>query len=68
VASTLSTDSNPCHQSLLSHFHWGNFGVGTEYDQAAMDVVQKFIANIFTQLRSIIKEVCEAFLLYSPSS
>ncbi|KAJ7302191.1 hypothetical protein DFH08DRAFT_826817 [Mycena albidolilacea] len=43
-------------QSLLSRFHWGNFVVGTDHDQAAMDVVQKFIADIFTQSRSIIKK------------
>jgi hypothetical protein len=60
---------NVCHQSLLSQHHWGNFVVGTEHNQAAMDVVQKFIAEVFTQSRSIIKkEVCGPFLLNSLSS
>ncbi|KAJ7191354.1 hypothetical protein GGX14DRAFT_407291 [Mycena pura] len=43
-------------QSLLIRYRWGNFVIGTEHDQAAMDVVQKFIAEVFTQSRSIIKK------------
>ncbi|KAJ7803684.1 hypothetical protein B0H14DRAFT_2613131 [Mycena olivaceomarginata] len=43
-------------QALLSRYLWGNFVVGTEHDQAAMDIVQKFIAEVFTQSRSIIKK------------
>ncbi|KAJ7819755.1 hypothetical protein B0H14DRAFT_2600391 [Mycena olivaceomarginata] len=34
----------------------GNFVSGTEHDQAAMDIVQKSIANAFMQSRSIIKK------------
>ncbi|KAJ7189422.1 hypothetical protein GGX14DRAFT_626844 [Mycena pura] len=43
-------------QALLSRHRWGNFVVGTEHDQAAMGIVQKFIAEVFTQSRSIIKK------------
>ncbi|KAJ7857927.1 hypothetical protein B0H14DRAFT_2578097 [Mycena olivaceomarginata] len=43
-------------QVLLLRFHWGNFVPGTEHDQAAMDIVQNFIADAFTQSRSIIKK------------
>ncbi|KAJ7347292.1 hypothetical protein DFH08DRAFT_1002059 [Mycena albidolilacea] len=43
-------------QALLLRFRWGNFVPGTEHDQAAMDIVQKFIADAFTQSRSIIKK------------
>ncbi|KAJ7796553.1 hypothetical protein B0H14DRAFT_3494665 [Mycena olivaceomarginata] len=43
-------------QTLLLRFRWGNFVAGTEHDQAAMDIVQKFIADAFTQSRSIIKK------------
>ncbi|KAJ7170277.1 hypothetical protein C8R43DRAFT_944796 [Mycena crocata] len=43
-------------QILLTRHRWGNFVVGTEHDKAAMDVVQKFIGDGFTQSRSIIKK------------
>ncbi|KAJ7213638.1 hypothetical protein GGX14DRAFT_563952 [Mycena pura] len=43
-------------QALLLRFRWGNFVAGTEHDQAAMDIVQKSIADAFTQSRSIIKK------------
>jgi hypothetical protein len=50
----------------LLRFRWGNFVAGTEHDQAAMDIVQKSIADAFTQSRSIIKkEVREQSLLIS---
>ncbi|KAF7350243.1 hypothetical protein MVEN_01327800 [Mycena venus] len=39
-----------------SRFRWGNFVAGTEHDQAAMDIIQKSIADAFTQSRSIIKK------------
>ncbi|KAJ7331321.1 hypothetical protein DFH08DRAFT_814636 [Mycena albidolilacea] len=41
---------------LPSQYRSGNFVVGTEHNQAAMDVVQKFIAKVFTQSCSIIKK------------
>lgn len=50
----------------MLRFRWGNFVAGTEHDQAAMDIVQKSIADAFTQSRSIIKkEVREPSLLIS---
>jgi hypothetical protein len=52
--------SNARHQTLLLRFRWGNFVAGTEHDQAAMDIVQKFIADAFTQSRSIIKKEVRA--------
>jgi hypothetical protein len=55
-----SVISNICHQALLLRFRWGNFVPGTEHDQAAMDIVQKFIADAFTQSRSIIKKEVRA--------
>ncbi|KAJ7810391.1 hypothetical protein B0H13DRAFT_2384650 [Mycena leptocephala] len=42
--------------ALLCRHRWGNFVVGTEHDRAAMDVIQKFIGDAFTQSRSIIKK------------
>ncbi|KAJ7842590.1 hypothetical protein B0H13DRAFT_1909764 [Mycena leptocephala] len=43
-------------QALLCRHCWGNFVVGTEHDRAAMDVIQKFIGDAFTQSHSIIKK------------
>ncbi|KAJ7475086.1 hypothetical protein B0H11DRAFT_2428505 [Mycena galericulata] len=43
-------------QTLLTRHRWGNFVVGTEHDKSAMDVVQKFIGEVFTQSRSVIKK------------
>ncbi|KAJ7844314.1 hypothetical protein B0H13DRAFT_2411590 [Mycena leptocephala] len=42
--------------ALLCRHRWGNFVVGTEHDRAAMDIIQKFIGDAFTQSRSIIKK------------
>ncbi|KAJ7853244.1 hypothetical protein B0H13DRAFT_1904226 [Mycena leptocephala] len=42
--------------ALLCRHRWGNFVVGTEHDRAAMDLIQKFIGDAFTQSRSIIKK------------
>jgi hypothetical protein len=53
-------------QALLCRHRWGNFVVGTEHDRAAMDVIQKFIGDAFTQSRSIIKkEVRRCYLISS---
>ncbi|KAJ7501895.1 hypothetical protein B0H11DRAFT_2368791 [Mycena galericulata] len=43
-------------QTLLIRHRWGNFVVGTEHDKSAMDIVQKFIGDVFTQSRSIINK------------
>ncbi|KAJ7322804.1 hypothetical protein DFH08DRAFT_817951 [Mycena albidolilacea] len=43
-------------QALLLRFRWGNFVAGTEHDQAVMDIIQKSIADAFTQSCSIIKK------------
>jgi hypothetical protein len=53
-------------QALLCRHRWGNFVVGTEHDRAAMDIIQKFIGDAFTQSRSIIKkEVRQSYLTSS---
>lgn len=53
-------------QTLLTRHRWGNFVAGTEHDQAAMDVIQKFIGDVLTQSRSAIKkEVCDCrFIIF----
>ncbi|KAF7352113.1 hypothetical protein MVEN_01174300 [Mycena venus] len=43
-------------QTLLLRHRWGNFVVGTEHDKFSMDTVQKFIGDVFTQSRSVIKK------------
>ncbi|KAJ7367151.1 hypothetical protein DFH08DRAFT_797983 [Mycena albidolilacea] len=43
-------------QTLLFRHRWGNFVIGTEHDKSSMDTVTKFIADVFTQSRSIMKK------------